>query len=137
VFLSTWYVSLFIKQKCGNKLLCILFYRCTFTTNEHCLDWFRRLHKATMAPSNIEDLFAFAFMAWSSEEGGEEVSARLGGSRDVLTGISSFHAEVERLRFDVHGAWRISQVSVLSLAAEFRLPSITIASLMCIVFVAL
>jgi myotubularin-related protein 3/4 len=65
-----------------------------------------------MSPSNIEDLFAFAFMAWSSEEGGEEVTARLGGSRDALTGISSFHAEVERLRFDVHGAWRVSQVSV-------------------------
>ncbi|KDR18504.1 myotubularin-related protein 3-like isoform X3 [Zootermopsis nevadensis] len=86
--------------------------RCTFTTNEHCLDWFHRIHKATMAPASIEDLFAFAFMAWSSEEGGEEVAARLGGSRDAPTGISSFHAEVERLRFDVRGAWRISQANV-------------------------
>jgi hypothetical protein len=57
-------------------------------------------------------LFAFAFMAWSSEEGGEEVAARLGGSSDVLTGVSSFQTEVERLRFDVNGAWRISQVGV-------------------------
>jgi hypothetical protein len=65
-----------------------------------------------MSPSNIEDLFAFAFMAWSSEEGGEEVAARLGGSNDALTGVSSFQAEVERLRFDVNGAWRISQVGV-------------------------
>ncbi|XP_023704302.1 myotubularin-related protein 3 isoform X4 [Cryptotermes secundus] len=86
--------------------------RCTFTTNEHCLDWFRRLHKATISPSNIEDLFAFAFMAWSSEEGGEEVTARLGGSRDAVTGVPSFHSEVERLRFDVHGAWRISQANI-------------------------
>jgi myotubularin-related protein 3/4 len=82
-----------------------------------------------MAPSSIEDLFAFAFMAWSSEEGGEEVAARLGGSRDALTGISSFYAEVERLRFDVHGAWRISQVSVLLQTAEYRLLSVTAASL--------
>lgn len=81
-----------------------------------------------MAPASIEDLFAFAFMAWSSEEGGEEVAARLGGSRDAPTGISSFHAEVERLRFDVRGAWRISQASVLSVMT---------ASLMCIVFVSL
>ncbi|GFG28834.1 hypothetical protein Cfor_03049 [Coptotermes formosanus] len=93
-------------------------FRCTFTTNEHCLDWFRRLHKATMSPSNIEDLFAFAFMAWSSEEGGEEVAARLGGSNDALTGVSSFQAEVERLRFDVNGAWRISQAN-----ADYRLCS--------------
>ncbi|XP_069700991.1 phosphatidylinositol-3,5-bisphosphate 3-phosphatase MTMR3 isoform X2 [Periplaneta americana] len=92
--------------------------RCTFTTNEHCLDWFRRLHKATMSPCNIEDLFAFAFMAWSSEEGGEEVAARLGGSRDALSGVSSFRAEVERLKFDVHGAWRISQAN-----SDYRLCS--------------
>ncbi|PSN38099.1 Myotubularin-related protein 3 [Blattella germanica] len=85
--------------------------RCTFATNEHCLDWFRRLHKATMSPSNIEDLFAFAFMAWSSEEGGEEVVARLGGSRDALNGFPSFRAEVDRLKFDVHGTWRISQAN--------------------------
>jgi hypothetical protein len=65
-----------------------------------------------MSPSNIEDLFAFAFMAWSSEDGGEEVAARLGGSNDAPTGVSSFQAEVERLRFDVNGAWRISQVGV-------------------------
>jgi myotubularin-related protein 3/4 len=99
-------------------------YRCTFTTNEHCLDWFRRLHKATLSPSNIEDLFAFAFMAWSSEEGGEEVTARLGGSRDTGTGIPSFHAEVERLRFDVHGAWRISQVGLFSEYLQNLGPSI-------------
>lgn len=53
-------------------------------------------------------------MAWSSEEGGEEVTALLGGSRDAGTGVPSFHAEVERLRFDVHGAWRISQVGLCS-----------------------
>ncbi|KAJ9581268.1 hypothetical protein L9F63_023540 [Diploptera punctata] len=50
-------------------------------------------------------------MAWSSEEGGEEVVARLGGNRETLNGLPSFRAEVDRLKFDVHGAWRVSQAN--------------------------
>ena len=85
------------------------------------MDWFRRLSDATKYPKTIEDIFAFAFMAWSSEEGGEEVVARLGGSRDSLNGYSSFRADVDRLKFDVHGAWRISQVKQLFYFSYFLL----------------
>lgn len=52
-------------------------FRCTFATNEHCQDWFRRLIRATSSPKQIEDVFAFAYHAWAPEEGGEEVRSRL------------------------------------------------------------
>ncbi|XP_067014667.2 myotubularin-related protein 3 isoform X2 [Anabrus simplex] len=83
--------------------------RLTFTTNEHCLDWFRRLHRATAPPKGIEDLFAFAFFAWLNEEGQEEVQFRLG--RDAMCSPHGFRGEVERLKFDVHCAWRVSNAN--------------------------
>lgn len=57
--------------------LFFIFFRCKFSTNEHCQDWFRRLSRVTSPPKQIEDVFAFAFHAWASEEGGEEVLTRL------------------------------------------------------------
>ncbi|XP_049792985.1 myotubularin-related protein 3 isoform X1 [Schistocerca nitens] len=83
--------------------------RCTFSTNEHCLEWYRRLHRLTSPPKNIEQFFAFAFYAWAHEAGGEETSSRLGGPSPSQS--CTFRAEVERLQFDVHGAWRISQAN--------------------------
>lgn len=41
------------------------------------MEWLRRLVKATSSAKNKEDIFAFALYAWSMEEGGEEVMARL------------------------------------------------------------
>ncbi|KAK6620975.1 hypothetical protein RUM43_011278 [Polyplax serrata] len=81
---------------------------CTFSTNEHCQDWFRRLIRATSPPKQIEDVFAFAFHAWASEEGGEEVLSRL-SSKD--SEYYYFRNEVDRLKFDVNGAWRISHAN--------------------------
>ncbi|EEB20241.1 conserved hypothetical protein [Pediculus humanus corporis] len=89
--------------------------RCTFSTNEHCQDWFRRLIKATSPPKQIEDVFAFAFHAWATEEGGEEVLSRL-SSKDGE--YYYFKSEVDRLKFDVNGAWRISQAN-----SEYKLCS--------------
>ncbi|KAG8233522.1 hypothetical protein J437_LFUL013646, partial [Ladona fulva] len=91
-------------------------FRCTFSTNEHCMEWYRRLVRALSPPKAIEDIFAFAFYAWSAEEGGEEVSQRLGRDSEFLDSTEhfqkSFRNEVERLGLDVHGVWRISQANI-------------------------
>lgn len=84
----------------------MFFFRCTFSTNEHCLEWYHRLHKAISPPKTIDSFFAFAFFAWAAEEGGEDVIIRLGPLQ--MTCYNSFKSEVERLKFDVNGAWRIS-----------------------------
>lgn len=90
--------------------------RCTFSTNEHCMEWYKRLVRALSPPKAIEDIFAFAFNAWSAEEGGEEVSQRLGRDSEFLDSgenfQKSFRNEVERLGLDVHGVWRISQANI-------------------------
>lgn len=85
--------------------------RLTFSTGELCMEWLRRLHTATAPPQSMEEMFAFAFFAWSSEEGSEEVLARLGGNlscHKVNEEADVFRSELERLGFDVHCAWRVS-----------------------------
>lgn len=66
--------------------------RCFFTTNEHCMEWFRRLAKAVSPPKSTEELFAFAFYAWASEEGCNDLNGRLG--RDLSVPGSHFRNEV-------------------------------------------
>ncbi|XP_031780136.1 myotubularin-related protein 4 isoform X2 [Nasonia vitripennis] len=80
---------------------------CAFSTNEHCLEWFKRLHKVTFPRRSIEDMFAFAYYAWSMEEGKD--IPRLG--KDCDSYLTTFNSEVERLKFNLHGSWRISQIN--------------------------
>ncbi|KAJ8668071.1 hypothetical protein QAD02_009734 [Eretmocerus hayati] len=80
---------------------------CAFSTNEHCLEWFKRLHKVTLPRKSIEDMFAFAYYAWSMEEGKDY--PRLG--KDSNSYLTKFNAEVERLKFNLHGTWRITQIN--------------------------
>ncbi|XP_034951437.1 myotubularin-related protein 3 [Chelonus insularis] len=80
---------------------------CAFSTNEHCLDWFKRIHKAIYSRKSIEDIFAFAYYAWSTEEGRDY--PRLG--KDNNSFIATFNSEVERLKFNLHGTWRISHIN--------------------------
>lgn len=65
-------------------------YSCAFSTNEHCLEWFKRLHKVTYPRRSIEDMFAFAYYAWSIEEGKDY--PRLGKDNNSYT--ATFNAEV-------------------------------------------
>ncbi|XP_046589069.1 uncharacterized protein LOC107221704 isoform X1 [Neodiprion lecontei] len=81
---------------------------CAFSTNEHCLEWFKRLHKLTYPRKSIEDIFAFAYYAWCVEEGKDY--PRLG--KDPSSYTTTFQSEVERLKFNLHGTWRISQINV-------------------------
>ncbi|XP_043602582.1 myotubularin-related protein 3 isoform X2 [Bombus pyrosoma] len=80
---------------------------CVFATNEHCLEWFKRLHKVTYPRKSIEDIFAFAYYAWSIEEGKD--NTKLG--KDNISYNATFNSEVERLKFNLHGTWRISQIN--------------------------
>ncbi|XP_043524100.1 myotubularin-related protein 3-like isoform X1 [Frieseomelitta varia] len=80
---------------------------CVFATNEHCLEWFKRLHKVTYPRKSIEDIFAFAYYAWSVEEGKD--NSKLG--KDSMSYNTTFNSEVERLKFNLHGTWRISQIN--------------------------
>ncbi|XP_058800817.1 myotubularin-related protein 4 [Phymastichus coffea] len=80
---------------------------CAFSTNEQSWEWYKRLHKVTFPKRSIEDMFAFAYYAWSMEEGKDY--PRLG--KDSNSYLTSFNAEVERLKFNLHGSWRISQIN--------------------------
>ncbi|CAG4968398.1 unnamed protein product [Parnassius apollo] len=80
-------------------LLCLLILckhgrqlKCTFTTREQCLEWWRRLTTALAPLTSLKDTFAAAYAAhW-------------------------FGPEVERLGFTTKGAWRVSAAN-----AEFKL----------------
>ncbi|XP_050521870.1 myotubularin-related protein 3 [Daktulosphaira vitifoliae] len=85
--------------------------RCTFSTNDLCIEWFKRLNKAIQCPKNVQDLFSFAFHAWAIEEHcNEEISFNLGHDKED----EYFMKEIERLNINVVGdnvKWRISKVN--------------------------
>lgn len=85
-------------------------YRCTFDNNEVCMDWFGRLLKTYSPPRQLEELFAFFYYAWTKEKG-DDAYAKLECNRNLVYDESAFRNEVERLKFDLHGAWRISSVN--------------------------
>lgn len=45
--------------------------------SEQCLEWMRRLMKATSPAKAVDDLFAFALYAWACEDASDEVISRL------------------------------------------------------------
>ncbi|XP_050442750.1 myotubularin-related protein 3 [Adelges cooleyi] len=85
--------------------------RCTFSTNDLCLEWFKRLNRALIAPKSIQDIFSFAFHAWAIEDQCfEDISSNLGHDRED----DYFLKEIERLNISVKGddfKWRISEVN--------------------------
>lgn len=91
-------------------------YSCTFATSEVCLDWHNRISVVTGVPEQLEQLFAFPFHAWVSESAGsldQEWYTRLQHGTDYN---EDFRRDVERLQFDLKGAWRISNIN-----SEFKL----------------
>uniref|UniRef100_A0A1B6M8J2 Myotubularin phosphatase domain-containing protein n=1 Tax=Graphocephala atropunctata TaxID=36148 RepID=A0A1B6M8J2_9HEMI len=93
---------LYVQISCKDATLC----RLAFSTSEECMEWMRRLLKATSPIKNMDYLFAFALYAWAQEEGSEELLSRLSNT----TTVDFFNSEVERLQFDVSkgGPWRVS-----------------------------
>lgn len=86
-------------------------YSCTFTTSEACLEWHLRISSVTGVPEQLGLLFAFPFHAWVSESAGsldQEWYNRLQHSSDYE---DDFRRDVDRLQFDLKGAWRISNIN--------------------------
>ncbi|ELT99015.1 hypothetical protein CAPTEDRAFT_226204 [Capitella teleta] len=87
-------------------------YRCTFQTNEACVEWNKRLKVALLPPDRLQDVFAFSFHAWCKDScpkgDAAEMSYQLCRMNDFSGGFS-FDREVERLGFDLkHKLWRIT-----------------------------
>ncbi|XP_001648676.2 myotubularin-related protein 3 isoform X4 [Aedes aegypti] len=91
--------------------------KCSFSTSEQCSEWQRRISLSIGVPETLESLFAFPFHAWASElptlNQDNEWYGRL---QRVGNYDDDFRKEVERLQFDLQGAWRISHAN-----AEFKL----------------
>ncbi|XP_026124782.1 phosphatidylinositol-3,5-bisphosphate 3-phosphatase MTMR3 isoform X3 [Carassius auratus] len=80
--------------------------RCQFSTFEQCQEWLKRLNAAVRPPSQIEELFSFAFHAWCVEK---EQHGDLCRPGDHV--LSRFHNEVERMGFDTQNAWRVCEIN--------------------------
>ncbi|XP_051540859.1 myotubularin-related protein 3 isoform X2 [Myxocyprinus asiaticus] len=84
--------------------------RCHFLSPEQCQDWLRRITAVMRPPARLEELFAFAFLSCSASVSDEE--------RELHDGICRagghqwrFKSEMERMNFDIHSAWRISNIN--------------------------
>uniref|UniRef100_A0A671S6G7 phosphatidylinositol-3,5-bisphosphate 3-phosphatase n=1 Tax=Sinocyclocheilus anshuiensis TaxID=1608454 RepID=A0A671S6G7_9TELE len=84
--------------------------RCNFLSAEQCQDWLRRVSAVVRPPARLEELFAFAFLSCSASVSAED--------REVHDGICRagghqrrFKRELERMGFDSHSAWRISNIN--------------------------
>ncbi|XP_050966050.1 myotubularin-related protein 3 isoform X2 [Labeo rohita] len=84
--------------------------RCNFLSAEQCQDWLRRISAVVRPPARLEELFAFAFLSCSASVTAED--------REVHDGIcragghqQRFKRELERMGFESHSAWRISNIN--------------------------
>ncbi|XP_055549423.1 myotubularin-related protein 3 isoform X2 [Wyeomyia smithii] len=91
--------------------------KCSFLTSEQCAEWQRRISLSIGVPETLESLFAFPFHAWASESPTlNQDNEWYGRLQRVGNYDDDFRKEVERLQFDLQGAWRISHAN-----AEFKL----------------
>lgn len=87
-------------------------YRCSFPSNDVCVDWHRKIERSIKPPKNIDELFAFVYYAWACEEGGEEISSYLVGSGETNHVKDNLRFEYERLKFENDSnCWRITNVN--------------------------
>lgn len=91
--------------------------KCSFSTSEQCSEWQRRITLSIGIPETLEALFAFPFHAWASESPTlNQDNEWYGRLQRVGSYDDDFRKEVERLQFDLQGAWRISHAN-----EEFKL----------------
>ncbi|XP_055676615.1 myotubularin-related protein 4 isoform X1 [Lutzomyia longipalpis] len=90
--------------------------KCSFDTAEQCSEWQRRISLSVGVPDNLESLFAFPFYAWASELPCSTDNEWTGRLQKAGNCDDDFRKEVDRLQFDLQGAWRISSVN-----ADFKL----------------
>ncbi|KPJ20715.1 Myotubularin-related protein 3, partial [Papilio xuthus] len=89
--------------------------RCTFTTGEQCLEWWRRLTTALAPLTSLQDTFAAAYAAWAKEQPPASVHRALMRASHAPQ-RHWFGPEVERLGFTPKGAWRVTAAN-----AEYKL----------------
>lgn len=90
----------------------------SFSSAESCTEWFSRIGLSVNSPEQLENLFAFPFHAWVSEcttSLDQEWFNRLQHATDYE---EYFQREIDRLQFDLKGAWRVSNIN-----ADFKLCS--------------
>ncbi|XP_007247243.3 myotubularin-related protein 3 isoform X2 [Astyanax mexicanus] len=85
--------------------------RCQFSTFEQCQEWLKRLSVVARPPSQLEELFSFAFHAWCMDSCSSEKEQHGELCRPEEHVISRFRNEVERMGFDTQNAWRISEIN--------------------------
>ncbi|XP_054730884.1 myotubularin-related protein 4 isoform X2 [Anastrepha obliqua] len=106
--------------------------KCSFETAEQCAEWQRRIQLSVGVPETLESLFAFPFHSYMCDaisiQNGDVVGRLAAGgvidnSTEYLERLQrasrddeDFMREVERLGFDLNGAWRISKAN-----EEFKL----------------
>ncbi|XP_051964841.1 myotubularin-related protein 3 isoform X2 [Xyrauchen texanus] len=85
--------------------------RCQFSSFEQCQEWLKRLSAVVRPPSQIEELFSFAFHAWCVDlyMGEKEQHGDLCRPGEHV--VSRFHNEVERMGFDTQNAWRVTEIN--------------------------
>ncbi|XP_036392007.1 myotubularin-related protein 4-like isoform X2 [Megalops cyprinoides] len=85
--------------------------RCHFATFKQCQDWLMRLSRATAPPARLEDLFAFAYHAWSlgGSSDGKDQHVHLCRPADHVR--QRYETEVLRMGFDMQNAWRVSDIN--------------------------
>ncbi|XP_048482408.1 myotubularin-related protein 4 isoform X3 [Plutella xylostella] len=82
--------------------------KCTFSTGEQCLEWWRRL-TTTLAPvSSLQETFAAGYAAWAKEQPPASVHRALVRHSQQR---HWFAPELERLGFTAKGSWRVTAVN--------------------------
>ncbi|KAI5614114.1 myotubularin-related protein 3 isoform X2 [Silurus asotus] len=84
---------------------------CKFPTFEQCQEWLKRLSLVTRPPSQLEELFCFAFYAMSINSNNSEKEQHNELCRPGDHVISGIPSEVERMGFDTQNAWRVSEIN--------------------------
>ncbi|XP_031433386.1 myotubularin-related protein 3 isoform X2 [Clupea harengus] len=81
--------------------------RCQFAQAEQCQEWVKRLGAVARPPPRLDQLFAFSFHAHTEEQ--QQPHSDICRAGDHVT--SRFKNEVERMGFETHGTWRISEIN--------------------------
>ncbi|KAK3083958.1 hypothetical protein FSP39_006006 [Pinctada imbricata] len=89
--------------------------RCSFTNNDSCQDWYKRISAKVAPHKQLNEFFAFPFYAWSLDKDtnpSDHDSCYQLCQRDDNVKYS-FGKEVDRLKFDLKStkAWRITYIN--------------------------
>ncbi|XP_028827223.1 myotubularin-related protein 3-like isoform X2 [Denticeps clupeoides] len=85
--------------------------RCQFSSAEQCQEWLKRLTAVVRPPARLDELFSFAFHTWCMKDDAEDAENHGEMCRAGDHVIHWFKNEVERMGFDAHHAWRITDIN--------------------------